>query len=163
MYELQSTLSAYARRKFSSGEISTDHLRNIMKVHITEYYHAYIYPYSCLVIRRWKSTWGNASRSSATSRHASKKEGWLPSQGWYLLQIRYLIHLSIMVYLWHSFWLTGELFPQLPLFHVLPMPFITVYCLFFRLDLVELETFVDSIDKSAAIEKGNSSAATVTN
>ena len=32
MYELQGVLSAYARRKFSSGEISTDHLKNIMKV-----------------------------------------------------------------------------------------------------------------------------------
>ena len=31
MYELQSTLSAYARRKFSSGEISVDHLKNILK------------------------------------------------------------------------------------------------------------------------------------
>ena len=32
MYELQSTLAAYARRKFSSGEISVDHLKNILKV-----------------------------------------------------------------------------------------------------------------------------------
>jgi hypothetical protein len=31
MYELQSTLSTYARRKFSSGEISVDHLKNILK------------------------------------------------------------------------------------------------------------------------------------
>jgi len=31
MYELQSTLAAYARRKFSSGEISVDHLKNILK------------------------------------------------------------------------------------------------------------------------------------
>ena len=30
MYELQSTLSTYARRKFSSGEISVDHLKNIL-------------------------------------------------------------------------------------------------------------------------------------
>ena len=28
----QATLAAYARRKFSSGEISTEHMRNIMKV-----------------------------------------------------------------------------------------------------------------------------------
>ena len=35
MYELQSTLSAYARKKFSSGEISTDHLKNIMKVYMS--------------------------------------------------------------------------------------------------------------------------------
>ena len=34
MYELQSTLAAYARRKFSSGEISVDHLKNILKVSI---------------------------------------------------------------------------------------------------------------------------------
>lgn len=32
MYELQSTLSAYARRKYGNGEISVDHLRNILKV-----------------------------------------------------------------------------------------------------------------------------------
>ena len=32
MYELQSTLSTYARRKFSSGEISVEHLKNILKV-----------------------------------------------------------------------------------------------------------------------------------
>lgn len=31
LYELQATLAAYARRKFSSGEISTEHMRNIMK------------------------------------------------------------------------------------------------------------------------------------
>eukprot|EP00092_Neocalanus_flemingeri_P038962 GFUD01042416.1.p1 GENE.GFUD01042416.1~~GFUD01042416.1.p1 ORF type:complete len:551 (+),score=82.13 GFUD01042416.1:176-1828(+) len=31
LYELQATLAAYARRKFSSGEISTDHMRNVMK------------------------------------------------------------------------------------------------------------------------------------
>lgn len=31
LYELQATLSAYARRKFSSGEISTEHMNNIMK------------------------------------------------------------------------------------------------------------------------------------
>ena len=31
MYELQSTLSAYAKRKFSNGEISVDHLKNILK------------------------------------------------------------------------------------------------------------------------------------
>ena len=30
--DLQATLAAYARRKFSSGEISTEHMRNIMKV-----------------------------------------------------------------------------------------------------------------------------------
>lgn len=32
MYELQSTLSTYARRKYSSGEISLEHLKNILKV-----------------------------------------------------------------------------------------------------------------------------------
>ena len=36
MYELQSTLAAYARRKFSSGEISVDHLKNILKVKIVK-------------------------------------------------------------------------------------------------------------------------------
>lgn len=34
MYELQSTLSAYARRKYGNGEISVDHLRNILKVRV---------------------------------------------------------------------------------------------------------------------------------
>ena len=34
MYELQSTLSAYARRKYGNGEISVDHLKNILKVPI---------------------------------------------------------------------------------------------------------------------------------
>ena len=38
MYELQSTLAAYARRKFSSGEISVDHLKNILKVIIMKVY-----------------------------------------------------------------------------------------------------------------------------
>jgi hypothetical protein len=32
LYELQATLAAYARRKFSAGEISAEHMRNIMKV-----------------------------------------------------------------------------------------------------------------------------------
>ena len=32
MYELQSTLSTYAKRKYSSGEISVEHLKNILKV-----------------------------------------------------------------------------------------------------------------------------------
>ena len=32
LYELQATLAAYARRKFSAGEISTDHMRTVMKV-----------------------------------------------------------------------------------------------------------------------------------
>ena len=32
MYELQSTLSTYAKRKYSSGEISLEHLKNILKV-----------------------------------------------------------------------------------------------------------------------------------
>ena len=32
LYELQATLAAYARRKFSAGEISSEHMRNIMKV-----------------------------------------------------------------------------------------------------------------------------------
>merc|ERR1712098_359701 len=31
LYKLQATLAAYARRKFSSGEISSDHMRNVMK------------------------------------------------------------------------------------------------------------------------------------
>jgi len=31
LYELQATLAAYARRKFSAGEISSEHMRNIMK------------------------------------------------------------------------------------------------------------------------------------
>jgi len=31
LYELQATLSTYARRKFSAGEISSDHMKNIMK------------------------------------------------------------------------------------------------------------------------------------
>lgn len=31
LYELQATLAAYARRKFSAGEISAEHMRNIMK------------------------------------------------------------------------------------------------------------------------------------
>jgi len=31
LYELQATLAVYARRKFSSGEISVEHMRNIMK------------------------------------------------------------------------------------------------------------------------------------
>jgi len=31
LYELQATLAAYARRKFSAGEISTDHMRTVMK------------------------------------------------------------------------------------------------------------------------------------
>ena len=46
MYELQSTLAAYARRKFSSGEISVDHLKNILKVSIIlkilKLYHTYL-------------------------------------------------------------------------------------------------------------------------
>ena len=29
---VQATLAAYARRKFSAGEISSEHMRNIMKV-----------------------------------------------------------------------------------------------------------------------------------
>ena len=33
LYELQATLATYARRKFSAGEISTDHMKNVMKVH----------------------------------------------------------------------------------------------------------------------------------
>ena len=32
LYELQATLATYARRKFSAGEISTDHMKNVMKV-----------------------------------------------------------------------------------------------------------------------------------
>ena len=36
MYELQSTLSCYAKRKYSSGEISVDHLKNILKVRETD-------------------------------------------------------------------------------------------------------------------------------
>ena len=32
LYELQATLACYARRKFSAGEISTDHMKNVMKV-----------------------------------------------------------------------------------------------------------------------------------
>ena len=32
MYELQATLACYARRKFSAGEISTEHMKNVMKV-----------------------------------------------------------------------------------------------------------------------------------
>jgi hypothetical protein len=35
LYELQATLAAYARRKFSAGEISAEHMRNIMKVQYT--------------------------------------------------------------------------------------------------------------------------------
>ena len=35
--DLQATLAAYARRKFSSGEISTEHMRNIMKVSFPHY------------------------------------------------------------------------------------------------------------------------------
>jgi len=31
LYELQATLAAYARRKFSAGEISAEHMKNIMK------------------------------------------------------------------------------------------------------------------------------------
>ena len=31
LYELQATLACYARRKFSAGEISTDHMKNVMK------------------------------------------------------------------------------------------------------------------------------------
>jgi len=31
LYELQATLACYARRKFSAGEISVDHMRNVMK------------------------------------------------------------------------------------------------------------------------------------
>jgi len=31
LYELQATLATYARRKFSAGEISTDHMKNVMK------------------------------------------------------------------------------------------------------------------------------------
>ena len=34
LYELQATLAAYARRKFSAGEISAEHMRNIMKVRV---------------------------------------------------------------------------------------------------------------------------------
>ena len=37
LYELQATLAAYARRKFSAGEISTEHMRNVMKVTIVLY------------------------------------------------------------------------------------------------------------------------------
>ena len=33
LYELQATLATYARRKFSAGEISTDHMKNVMKVY----------------------------------------------------------------------------------------------------------------------------------
>ena len=32
LYELQATLACYARRKFSAGEISSDHMKNVMKV-----------------------------------------------------------------------------------------------------------------------------------
>ena len=32
LYELQATLACYARRKFSAGEISVDHMKNVMKV-----------------------------------------------------------------------------------------------------------------------------------
>lgn len=32
MYELQSTLSTYAKRKYGLGEIYVDHLKNILKV-----------------------------------------------------------------------------------------------------------------------------------
>ena len=32
LYELQATLACYARRKFSAGEISTDHMKSVMKV-----------------------------------------------------------------------------------------------------------------------------------
>jgi len=31
LYELQATLACYARRKFSAGEISADHMKNVMK------------------------------------------------------------------------------------------------------------------------------------
>ena len=31
LYELQATLACYARRKFSAGEISVDHMKNVMK------------------------------------------------------------------------------------------------------------------------------------
>merc|ERR1711983_128618 len=90
MYELQSTLSAYARRKFSSGEISTDHLKNIMK-EVKKYLR------ECIQIFSYEPTCIQEGRLAAIA----------------------------------------------------------------RLDLVELETFVDSIDKSVAIE--NSSAAASVN
>ena len=34
LYELQATLACYARRKFSAGEISVDHMKNVMKVRL---------------------------------------------------------------------------------------------------------------------------------
>jgi len=84
MYELQGVLSAYARRKFSSGEISTDHLKNIMK-EVKKYLR------ECIQIFSYEPTCIQEGRLAAIA----------------------------------------------------------------RLDLVELETFVDSIDKSVAIDKGN--------
>ena len=83
MYELQSTLSTYARRKYSSGEISLEHLKNILKVRHFEKNSSIILTLTTFVLRRkFANTWKNAFRSSVMSLHAFKKAVWQPLQDW---------------------------------------------------------------------------------
>uniref|UniRef100_A0A0K2TV79 Protein msta n=2 Tax=Lepeophtheirus salmonis TaxID=72036 RepID=A0A0K2TV79_LEPSM len=51
MYELQATLAAYARKKFSNGEISSDHMKNILqevKKYLQECIQIFSYEPTCL-------------------------------------------------------------------------------------------------------------------
>ena len=72
----QATLAAYARRKFSSGEISTEHMRNIMKVASAYNFHKNpAFPLeekNELFSRRWRNICWSAFRSSALSHPASR-------------------------------------------------------------------------------------------
>ena len=112
MYELQSTLAAYARRKFSSGEISVDHLKNILKVSIIlnnfKLYHTYLN--SLKLIQLYSKTYLN------------------------LQEVRKYLKECIQIFSFEPTCIQEGRLAAIA-----------------RLDLVELETFVDSVEKTSSV------------
>ena len=111
MYELQSTLAAYARRKFSSGEISVDHLKNILKVITLNMSNIYTFNITSLCLPNYMSKFS------------------------FLFQeVRKYLKECIQIFSFEPTCIQEGRLAAIA-----------------RLDLVELETFVDSVDKSNSV------------